>query len=72
MSQTKKNVWARPGMMVTFRGEVMPGVEAEKRTFKVKSVLPNGSVTLHDVEGEHDERSFVPLHFNKKQINRLW
>lgn len=72
MSQTKKDVWARPGMMVTFRGEVMPGVEAEKRTFKVKSVLPNGSVTLQDFEGEHDERSFVPLRFNNNQKNKLW
>ena len=66
MSQNKKDVWARPGMMVTFRAEVMPGVEKERRTFRVKEVMPNGSVTLHELDGEHAEKSFVPLEFGKK------
>jgi hypothetical protein len=64
--QQKKSVWARPGMTVTFRAEVMPGVEREKRTFRVKEVLPNGAVTLHDFAGEHTRNSFVPLSFSPK------
>lgn len=66
LNENSGSVWARPGMEVTFRAEVMPGVEREKRTFRVKSVLPNGSVTLHDYAGEHAERSFVSLQFNKR------
>lgn len=63
----KKDVWARPGMLVTFRAEVMPRVEKEKRTFRVKEVLSNGSVTLHDFAGEHPENSFVPLTLETKK-----
>lgn len=59
----KQNVWARPGMRVIFRAELMPGRETEKRTFRVKSVLPNNRVTLHDFEGEHSENEFEPLRF---------
>jgi hypothetical protein len=60
---SKQSVWARPGMSVTFRAELMPGRETEKRTFRVKSVLPNNRVMLHDFEGEHSENEFEPIRF---------
>jgi hypothetical protein len=52
------DVWARPGMKVTFRAELMPGRDREDRTFKVKELLPSGRVTLYDFEGEHTETEF--------------
>ncbi len=52
------NVWARPGMTVTFRAEVMPGREREERTARVKDLLPSGRVTLHEVAGEHAQKEF--------------
>ena len=52
------DVWARPGMNVTFRAEVMPGRDRDDRTFKVKELLPSGRVSLHDFEGEHTETEF--------------
>jgi hypothetical protein len=55
------NVWARPGMMVTFRAELMPGRERDERTFRVKEVLKSGRVLLHGVDGEHAEKEFVPI-----------
>lgn len=54
------DVWARPGMSVTFRAELMPARDREARTFRVKEVFPNGRVTLHDFAGEHFEGEFVP------------
>ncbi len=58
--RTKKitDVWARPGMQVTFRAELMPGRESEERTFRVKELLPSGRVLLHGVDGEHAEKEF--------------
>jgi hypothetical protein len=55
------NVWARPGMIVTFRAELMPGRDREDRTFRVKELLPSGRVCLHDVDGEHTESEFEPI-----------
>ncbi|HTG92088.1 MAG TPA: hypothetical protein VL866_05855 [Pyrinomonadaceae bacterium] len=52
------NVWARPGMTVTFRAELMPGREGDDRTFRVKELLPSGRVLLHGVDGEHAEKEF--------------
>lgn len=52
------DVWARPGMAVTFRAEVMPGREREERTFRVKELLPSGRVSLHGVDGEHAAKEF--------------
>ena len=60
-SNNPANIWARPGMMVTFRAELMPGREREERTFQVREVLPNGRVLLHGVDGEHVEKEFVPI-----------
>ena len=51
--------WARPGMEVTFRAELMPGRSRTERTFRVASVLPSGRVTLEGVSGEHSETEFV-------------
>lgn len=52
--------WARPGMSVTFRAELMPGRSRAERTFRVAEVLPSGRVTLEDFAGEHAETEFMP------------
>lgn len=57
------DVWARPGMRVTFRAELMPGRDSEDRTFKVKELLPSGRVSLHDFDGEHTENEFESISF---------
>jgi hypothetical protein len=50
--------WARPGMNVTFRGELMPGRQRTERTFRVEELLPSGRVRLVGVAGEHTESEF--------------
>ena len=52
------NVWARPGMTVTFRAELMPGRDRAERTARVKELLPSGRVTLVEVAGEHAQKEF--------------
>ncbi len=52
------DVWARPGMQVTFRAELMPGRDPSERIFRVKELLPSGRVLLHDFSGEHAEKEF--------------
>ena len=52
------DVWARHGMNVTFRAEVMPGRDRAERTFRVKELLSSGRVLLHGTGGEHAEREF--------------
>lgn len=54
-------VWARPGMTVTFRAELMPGRDREERTARVKELLPSGRVLLHEIAGEHAEKEFDPI-----------
>jgi hypothetical protein len=54
-------IWARPGMTVTFRAELMPGRDREHRTARVKKLLPSGRVLLHEVEGEHGQGEFDPI-----------
>lgn len=54
------DVWARPGMNVIFRAELMPGRDASERTFQVTSLLPSGRVLLAGVSGEHTETEFQP------------
>ncbi len=56
-----RDVWARPGMLVTFRAELMPGRDREERTFRVKELLPSGRVSLQAVDGEHTETEFEPI-----------
>src|SRR5262244_378242 len=57
----KADVWARPGMSVTFRAELMPGRDRDERTFRVKEILPSGRVILSGAEGEHAEKEFEPI-----------
>jgi hypothetical protein len=59
------DVWARPGMPVTFRAEVMPGRDRHERTFLVKELLPSGRVSLQGVDGEHTETEFDPVQFDR-------
>ena len=59
------DVWARPGMPVTFRAEVMPGRDRNERTFLVKELLPSGRVSLQGVDGEHAEKEFDPVQFDR-------
>jgi hypothetical protein len=56
-------VWARPEMQVTFRAEIMPGRTREERTYRIKSVRPNGRVTLYDFPDEHREGEFERINF---------
>jgi hypothetical protein len=53
--------WARPGMPVTFRAELMPGRDRAERTFRVAEVLPSGRVTLEEFTGDHAEPEFEPI-----------
>ena len=55
-----RDVWARPGMSVTFRAELMPGRDRSERTFRVAELLPSGRVRLEDAAGEHNEKEFEP------------
>lgn len=50
--------WARPGMKVTFRAELMPGRDGSERTFQVTDLLPSGRVLLEGVSGEHAQKEF--------------
>ena len=50
--------WARPGMEVVFRAELMPGRDASERTFRVQQLLPSGRVVLQNFAGEHAEKEF--------------
>ena len=59
------HVWARPGMPVTFRAELMPGRDREHRTFLVKELLSSGRVSLHGVDGEHAEKEFEAIQFDR-------
>lgn len=52
------DVWARPGMRVTFRAELMPGRVRAERSFHVTRVLPRGRVHLEGIVGEHTETEF--------------
>ena len=55
------DTWARPGMEVVFRAEVMPGRHTPERTFHVTTLLPSGRVLLDGVAGEHAEKEFQPI-----------
>ena len=59
------DVWARPGMMVTFRAELLPSRERDERTFRVKELLPSGRVSLHGADGEHAEKEFEPVNLDR-------
>ena len=55
------DVWARPGMEVVFRAELMPGRDGSQRTFRVQELLPSGRVLLKDFMGEHAEKEFETI-----------
>ena len=55
---SSRDKWARPGMKVTFRAELMPGRDGSERTFQVTDLLPSGRVLLDGVSGEHAEKEF--------------
>ena len=57
------DVWARPGMSVTFRAELMPGRSRAERTYRVARLLPSGRVVLESFAGEHAEGEFEPVRF---------
>lgn len=52
------NRWARPGMLVTFRAELMPGRDSSERTFRILELLPSDRVLLEGVAGEHMRNEF--------------
>ena len=52
------NRWARPGMLVTFRAELMPGRDASERTYRILELLPSDRVLLEGVGGEHMRNEF--------------
>lgn len=56
-----RDVWARPGMKVVFRAELMPGRETSERSFRVVELLPSGRVLLDRVAGEHTQKEFEPV-----------
>lgn len=58
---SSRDRWARPGMKVTFRAELMPGRDGSERTFQVTDLLPSGRVLLDGVSGEHAEKEFERL-----------
>lgn len=53
--------WASVGARVTFRAEVMPGLEAAERTFTVARVLANGRIELAEMAGQHSETEFISV-----------
>jgi hypothetical protein len=53
--------WARPGMPVIFRAELMPGRSRAERTFRVADILPSGRVNLEEFAGDHAESEFEPI-----------
>lgn len=53
--------WARPGMPVTFRAELMPGRSRSERTFRISEVFTSGRVMLEGFSGDHAESEFEPV-----------
>ena len=61
------SIWARPEMPVTFRAEIMPGLDREERTYRIETVLSNGRVTLHGFPGEYRETAFEAINFLRQK-----
>lgn len=64
----QSDVWARQGMLVTFRAEIMPGKLREERTFRIERVTPNGRVVLENFLGEHRQGAFEPINFLREKV----
>ena len=56
--ETSRDKWARPGMLVTFRAELMPGHDRSERTYRIKVLLPSERVLLDGISGEHARNEF--------------
>ena len=59
----KRESWARPGMALTFRAELMPGRDTEARTFRVRELLSQERVHLEGFTGEYTRDEVEPLRF---------
>ena len=68
--ETPESVWARPEMNVTFRAEIMPGIEREERTYRIQTVARNGRVILHDFPGEYRETAFEAVNFLREKVTK--
>ena len=60
--------WARPGMAVTFRAELMPGRATEERTYRIDALLSRERVRLEGFSGEYTRDEFEPLHHEAKSL----
>lgn len=56
--ELRRDRWARPGMRVTFRAELMPGRDSSERTYLILELLPSDRVLLQGVAGEHMRNEF--------------
>lgn len=65
VTRKASDVWARPGMPVTFRAELMPGRDRPQRTFIIKELFSSGRVSLHGVDGEHAQKEFEPIQLDR-------
>ena len=65
-NKAPEDTWARPGMTVTFRAELMPGRSTSERTYRVAKLLPQHRVQLEGVIGEHTEHEFEPVRFSSE------
>ena len=65
-----ENIWARPGMTVVFRAELMPGRDGSERTFRVGKLLPSGRVLLEGASGEHAEGEFERVKLSPISVER--
>ena len=68
LEKKRGDVWARPGMPVTFRAELMPGRDRTQRTFLVKELHASGRVSLHGADGEHAEKEFERIQFDRPLV----
>lgn len=50
--------WAKVGMRLTFRAELMPGRTSLTRTYEVARTLASGRVELTGLAGQHTETEF--------------
>jgi hypothetical protein len=50
--------WAKVGMRLTFRAELMPGRARSARTYEVARVLASGRVELNGLSGQHTATEF--------------
>ena len=64
------SIWARPQMNVTFRAEIMPGVDREGRTFRIDKVMPNGRVILKGFAGEYRQTAFEEINFLREKAQK--